>query len=101
MTLGPRDRSLGKIAIDNGMNVVQLKALNGGLRGARPMAGMVLKITFNGDYKEFDANHYQVQRGDVLRSIAKKTGTDVKTLRGLNGIKSDKELIIGSWIQTK
>ena len=101
ITLSPKDRSLGKIAMDNGMNVVQLKKLNGGLRGARPMPGMVLKVTLNGDYKEFDETHYQVQRGDQLRTISKKVGSDVKTLRTLNGIKSDKELIIGSWIQTK
>ena len=101
ITLGPKDRSLGKIAMDNGMNVVELKKLNGGLRGARPMPGMVIKITKNGDYTEFDATHYQIQRGDQLRTISKKVGTDVKTLRTLNGIKSDKELIIGSWIQTK
>ena len=55
MTLGPKDRSLGKIAMDNGMNVVQLKNLNGGLRGARPMPGMVIKVTPNGDYSAFDA----------------------------------------------
>ena len=87
--------------MDNGMNVVELKKLNGGLRGARPMPGMVIKITKNGDYTEFDATHYQIQRGDLLRTVSKKVGTDVKTLRTLNGIKSDKELIIGSWIQTK
>ncbi len=101
ITLTPKDRSLGKIAMDNGMNVVQLKKLNGGLRGARPMPGMVLKVTLNGDYKDFDKIHYQVQRGDQLRSISKKVGSDVKTLRTLNDIKSDKELIVGSWIQTK
>ena len=101
ITLGPKDRSLGKIAMDNGMNVVQLKSLNGGLRGARPMPGMVLKVTKNGDYADFDESHYQVLRGDQLRTIAKKTSTDVKTLRNLNGFKSDKDLIIGSWIQIK
>jgi peptidoglycan-associated lipoprotein len=101
ITLGPKDRSLGKIAMQNGMNVVELKKLNAGLRGARPMPGMVLKITKNGDYTEFDATHYQVQRGDQLRSIAKKVGSDVKTLKSLNGIKNDSELIVGSWIQTK
>jgi len=101
MTLSAKDRSLGKIAMDNGMNVVELKKLNGGLRGARPMPGMVIKITKNGDYSQFDQEHYQVQRGDLLRTIAKKTGTDVKSLRTMNGFKSDKDLIVGSWIQIK
>ena len=101
MTLGPKDRSLGKIAMDNGMNVVQLKNLNGGLRGARPMPGMVIKVTPNGDYSAFDADHYQVQRGDTMRGIAKETGANVKEIRDLNGFKSDKDLIIGSWIQIK
>ena len=74
ITLGPKDRSLGKIAMQNGMNVVELKKLNAGFRGARPLPGMVLKITKNGDYTEFDATHYQVQRVDQLRHIAKKVG---------------------------
>jgi peptidoglycan-associated lipoprotein len=101
MTLGPKDRSLGKIAMDNGMNVVQLKKLNGGLRGARPMPGMVIKVTPNGDYSAFDQDHYQVERGDTMRGIAKKAGASVKDIRTLNGFKSDKDLIVGSWIQIK
>lgn len=100
-TLTPKDRSLGKLAAQNGMNVVELKKLNGGLRGARPMPGMVLKITKNGDYTAFDESHYQVMPGDNLRAIAKKTGSDVKTIRDLNGFKSDRDLIVGSWIQFK
>jgi hypothetical protein len=87
--------------MDNGMNVVQLKNLNGGLRGARPMPGMVIKVTPNGDYTAFDADHYQVKRGDTMRIIAKETGANVKDIRNLNGFKSDKDLIIGSWIQIK
>ena len=101
ITLGPKDRSLGKIAMNNGMNVVQLKKLNGGLRGARPMPGMVIKVTPNGDYSAFDEDHYQVQRGDTMRGIAKKASASVKDIRNLNGFKSDKDLIIGSWIQIK
>ena len=87
--------------MNNGMNVVQLKKLNGGLRGARPMPGMVIKVTPNGDYSDFDADHYQVQRGDTMRGIAKKANANVKDIRNLNGFKSDKDLIIGSWIQIK
>ena len=101
ITLGPKDRSLAKIAMNNGMNVVQLKKLNGGLRGARPMPGMVIKVTPNGDYSAFDEDHYQVQRGDTMRGIAKKASASVKDIRNLNGFKSDKDLIIGSWIQIK
>jgi peptidoglycan-associated lipoprotein len=101
ITLGPKDRSLSKIASNNGMNIVDLKKLNGGLRGARPMPGMVLKVTKNGDYTEFDATHYQVQRGDKINSIAKRNGVKSKDIKSLNGIKNDGDLIIGSWIQIK
>ena len=101
ITLSAKDRSLGKIAMANGMNVVELKKLNAGLRGARPLPGMVIKVTKNGDYKSFDENHYQVQRGDLLRTIAKKTGSGLKDIRELNGFKNDKDLIIGSWIQIR
>jgi len=36
-----------------------------------------------------------------MRGIAKETGANVKEIRDLNGFKSDKDLIIGSWIQIK
>lgn len=98
VTLTAKDRSLGKIAAKYKMNVVQLKKLNSGLKGARPLPGMVLKVSLDGDYTEFDKTHYQVQKGDTLRSIAKKLGISVKELKQLNGFKSDKDLIIGSWI---
>ena len=101
LTLGPKDRSLGKIAMDNGMNVVELKKLNGGLQGARPMPGMVIKVTKNGDYTDFDASHYQVQRGDKINTIAKKNGVSAKDIKELNDFKNDNDLIVGSWIQIK
>jgi len=101
LTLGPKDRSLGKIAMSNGMNVVELKKLNGGLRGARPLPGMVIKITKNGDYTDFDASHYQVQRGDKINTIAKKNGVSAKDIKQLNDFRNDKDLIVGSWIQIK
>jgi len=101
LTLGPKDRSLGKIAMDNGMNVVELKKLNGGLQGARPMPGMVIKVTKNGDYTDFDASHYQVQRGDKINTIAKKNGVSAKDIKQLNDFKNDNDLIVGSWIQIK
>jgi len=101
LTLGPKDRSLGKIAMDNGMNVVELKKLNGGLRGARPLPGMVIKITKNGDYTNFDASHYQVQRGDKINTIAKKYGVSAREIKQLNDFKNDNDLIVGSWIQIK
>ena len=87
--------------MDNGMNVVELKNLNGGLRGARPMPGMVIKVTKNGDYSDFDENHYQVQRGDKINTIAKKVGVSAKDIKQLNDFKNDTDLIIGSWIQIK
>ena len=101
LTLGPKDRSLGKVAMDNGMNVVELKKLNGGLRGARPLPGMVIKITKNGDYTDFDASHYQVQRGDKISTIAKKKGVSAKDIKQLNDFRNDNDLIVGSWIQIK
>jgi peptidoglycan-associated lipoprotein len=101
LTLGPKDRSLGKIAMDNGMNVVELKKLNGGLRGARPLPGMVIKITKNGDYTDFDASHYQVQRGDKINTIAKKNGVSAKDIKQMNDFRNDNDLIVGSWILSK
>ena len=62
---------------------------------------MVIKVTKNGDYKSFDESHYQVQPKDILRTIAKKTGSGLKDIRELNDFKNDKDLIVGSWIQIK
>jgi LysM repeat protein len=62
---------------------------------------MVIKITKNGDYTDFDASHYQVQRGDKINTIAKKNGVSAKDIKQLNDFKNDNDLIVGSWIQIK
>jgi LysM repeat protein len=98
---GPKD-NFGKIAKDNGITIVQLKDLNGGLRGVRPFEGLELKITPNGDYADWDASHYRVEAGEVsLKKIASKLGVDYKELKDLNeGIK-DTDLVPGFVIKTK
>ncbi len=90
--------SFGKIAKVNGLTVVDLKKLNGGLRGVRPLEGMVFKVTKGGDYADFDANHYQVQRGDTYAKIASKTKVNKKTLKELNDNMKEKELVPGLYI---
>jgi len=90
--------SFGKIAKINGLTVVDLKKLNGGLRGVRPVEGMELKITKGGDYADFDASHYQVQRGDTYSKIASKTKVNKKTLKELNGNMKEKDLVPGLYI---
>lgn len=41
---------------------------------------------------------YQVEYGDTLETIAKKTGTTSNNIKGINGINSDADLIVGSLI---
>ena len=62
---------------------------------------MVIKITKNGDYTNFDASHYQVERGDKINTIAKKNGVSAKDIKLLNDFKNDTYLIVGSWIKDK
>jgi peptidoglycan-associated lipoprotein len=96
----PRD-SFGKIAKQYGLNVVQLKKLNGGLRGVRIFPGLMLKVTADGDYSEWDNGHYQVQMRDDMKTIAKKTGVSEKELRDLNDKIKDKDLKPGMWLKIK
>lgn len=91
--------SFGKIAQQNGLNVVQLKNLNGGLRGVRVFEGLMLKITPDGDYTDWDNSHYQVQMRDTMRSIADKLGISEKELREMNDGIRDRDLMPGMWLE--
>ncbi len=77
--------SLGALAKQFDMNIVQLKKLNGGMRGVRTFEGLQLKVELDGNYEEWDANHYQVvRRGESLKDVAKKVNVDNKVLEELN-----------------
>lgn len=91
-TVADKRESFGKVAKMYGINVRQLKELNGGLRGVRPFEGLELKITVNGDYDEYDASHYRVQRERSFGEIAKKLGLDKKKLKKMNPDLKDKNL---------
>lgn len=91
--------SLGRIAREVRVAARELQELNGGLRGVRLVDGMVLKITPGGDYTEFDASHYQVQRGDTFDSIAEQLGLDEDTLEELNPDWDGDELPPGLYIR--
>lgn len=93
--------NFGGIAKQYGITVVDLKKLNNGLRGVRVFEGLMLKVTKDGDYTEWDASHYQVQMGDNLSKIAKATGVSEKHLRDLNDGVKDKDLLPGMWLATK
>jgi peptidoglycan-associated lipoprotein len=99
-TCGAKD-NFGGIAKQYGITVVDLKKLNGGLRGVRVFEGLMLKVTKDGDYTEWDASHYQVQMGDNLSKIATATGVSEKVLRDLNDGLKDKDLLPGMWLTTK
>ncbi len=93
--------SFGKIAKQYGLNVVQLKTINGGLRGVRIFPGLLLKVSPDGDYTDWDNSHYQVQMRDNLKTIAEKTGLSEKELRDLNDKVKDKDLQPGMWLNIK
>lgn len=93
----PRE-SFGRIASAHGITVRDLKELNGGLRGVRPMPGMIFKVTPGADYSEFDRTHYQVERGDDWDSIAEKLGMDEDVLEDLNPDITEDDLAPGLYI---
>ena len=93
--------NFGKIAKVNNISVVDLKKLNNGLRGVRVFEGLMLKITPDGDYTDWDNSHYQVQMRDTMSSIAKTLGISERDLRDLNDGMKDKDLMPGMWLNTK
>ena len=98
---GAKD-NFGKIAKESGISIVDLKNLNGGLRGVRPFEGLELKITPNGNYDDWDASHYRVEAGErSMKQIAAKLGIDYKEFKELNDGVKDPDLVPGFVLKTK
>ncbi len=93
--------NFGKIAKEYNITVVDLKKMNNGLRGVRVFEGLMLKVTVNGDYTDWDNSHYQVQLNDTLDKISKATNVSEKDLRDLNDDVKEKDLLPGMWLNTK
>tara|TARA_R110002096_G_scaffold74101_1_gene175624 strand:- start:175653 stop:178187 length:2535 start_codon:yes stop_codon:yes gene_type:complete len=94
--------SFGVIARKNKIKIQDLKKINGGLRGVRPFDGMQVKVEVDGNYEEWDASHYKVQRkGETFKSIAKKLDMDDDVLEDLNPDIDKKDLKPGLWILIK
>lgn len=75
----------GRVARDVRVSPRVLQQLNGNLRGVRLVDGMVIKITPDGDYTEFDRTHYLVKtRGLEFDDIADELGMDEDVLEELN-----------------
>ncbi|MDZ7845704.1 MAG: OmpA family protein [Owenweeksia sp.] len=97
-----KPENLARVARKLDMSYVDLKRLNGGLRGVRPFKGLQLKAEKDGNYEQWDATHYQVQRrGQDLKDIAKKLDLDKKDLEELNPEWENEELQPGLWVRTK
>ncbi|MGB0176175.1 MAG: OmpA family protein [Owenweeksia sp.] len=94
--------SFGVIARKNNIDIRTLKELNGGLRGVRPFEGLQLKVTPDGNYEEWDATHYKIERrGQDFKDIARKLDIDKNTLEELNPDVDDRDLQPGFWVRTK
>lgn len=91
--------SIGVIARKYNISVRDLKTLNGGMRGVRLLPGMILKVTKDADYSEFDRTHYQCVRGDDYDKIANKLGMDADVLEELNSDIDESELWVGRYIK--
>ncbi|MCT4622899.1 MAG: OmpA family protein [Schleiferiaceae bacterium] len=93
--------NFAKIAKANGISLVDLKKMNGGLRGVRPFEGLILKVTKGADYSDFDNSHYQVQRGDTYAKISSKTKVSRKELKELNSDIKEKDFKPGMYVKIK
>lgn len=98
-----KDReSFGVIARKFSLNMVELKNLNGGLRGVRPFAGLQLKVEKDKSYEEWDATHYQIQRrGMDWKDLARQLEMDDDDLEELNPEVDEDMLQPGFWVRTK
>lgn len=91
--------NIGRLAREYNISIRQLKELNGGLRGVRLVPGMLLKVTPDGDYTEFDRTHYQVGRNETFETIARKLDMEEDTLEELNPDLDGDELPNGMYIR--
>ena len=94
--------SLGVIAKKFDISIVDLKRINGGLRGVRPFEGMEIKVDKDGDYSKWDEEHYLVKRrGEKMKDIAMQNGMKTKELEALNPDIKDADLLPGRYIKIK
>jgi LysM repeat protein len=80
----------GKVAKQYGLTLKELKDLNG-IKSEQIRPGMELKVDKNGDYTEFDAKYYTLEKGeDSWNKVAKKLGKKSTDLKKLNkGVNED------------
>jgi peptidoglycan-associated lipoprotein len=99
-TVGDKE-SFATVCRNASVNITDLRKLNGGLRGVKLEPGMILKVTPNGDYAEFDSKHRQVNLGETWKILAKDLGVKEKELRELNPEWVKVEPPVGTYIRTK
>jgi murein DD-endopeptidase MepM/ murein hydrolase activator NlpD len=95
---GRRD-TLQSIARKEGLRVEELARLNGIKKPYRIKRGQKIKLPVRSEVPASTAlpsgKTYQVQSGDTLYSIARRFGTDARTLADLNGLESGSALKAG------
>ena len=99
-TVGDKE-SFATVCRNANVGITDLRKLNGGLRGVRLEPGMILKVTPNGDYADFDSKHRQVNLGETWKTLAKDLGVKEKELRELNPEWVKVEPPVGTYIRTK
>ncbi|MFT7824455.1 MAG: LysM peptidoglycan-binding domain-containing protein [Sulfurimonas sp.] len=81
--------TLYEIALENSIKTEKLRQANGLKKGEVLKIGRILTIPTGKHPSEKSISTYKVKKGDALSLIAQKYGTDVKTLKSLNHLKSD------------
>jgi peptidoglycan-associated lipoprotein len=99
-TVGDKE-TFATVCRNANINITDLRRINGGLRGVKLEPGMLLKVTANGDYADFDAKHRQVALGETWKSIASELKMKEKELKELNPEWAKVEPPVGTFIRVK
>jgi len=99
-TVGDKE-TFATVCRNANINITDLRRINGGLRGVKLEPGMVLKVTANGDYADFDSKHRQVALGETWKSIASDLKMKEKELKELNPEWAKVEPPVGTFIRVK
>ena len=99
VVIAGRKDTLQSIARKEGLRVDELARLNGIKKPYHIRRGQKIKLPVRSDIPASTASSsgktYQVQSGDTLYSIARRFGTDAKTLGDLNGMEAGEALKAG------
>lgn len=91
----------GTVASMFNMTVMEMRNLNGGLKGISPYEGLILKVSLTADYSDYDKNHHRIERTEnTLDKILATVGLSLEEFTELNPDFDTQNIISGDIIVT-